>query len=144
MTTKPTPPPANDDPAKRPAPAGTTLPVREALHALVAAATWLLFFYWWWIVLPQVRRDDAVVAGLFIALTSLATALLTAAWVHYNLGIYRRKGPRLTLPPAVPERDTDALGRKIVRPDDASLRAARVIDVAVDGGRKTIGPSEAD
>jgi len=143
MTTKTTPPAAMDRRATKQAGGRTSFSVRQALHVLIAAATWLLFFYWWGIVLPQVRRDEAVSAALLIALSSIATALLTAAWVRYNLGIYRRKGPRLQLTPATPPRDADPLGRKIVRPDEGTLRASRVVVVAVDGDMKTIEPGEA-
>ncbi len=140
MTTNTTPAgAANDRPTTRAE--GRALPrIREALHVLIAAATWVLFFYWWGIVLPQVRRDDALVVALFIVVASAATALLTAAWIRYNIGIYRRKGPRLKLTPEAPDPDTDSLGRTIVRPDDASLRASQVVIVAVDGDRKTIAP----
>ncbi len=136
------PPPADGRPAA-PADVRAPLTVREVAHVLIATATWVLFFYWWAIVLPQVRRKDAIVAALIIVLASLATAVLTAVWVRYNLDIYRRKGPRLLLTPAVPDRDVDALGRRIVRPDDGSLRLSRVVVVAVDGDRKTIEPGEA-
>ena len=143
MTTKTTPHAAMDDRSTNHVDGRASFSVREAFHVLIAAATWLLFIYWWGIVLPQIRRDDAVSAGLFIALSTLVTVLLTAAWVRYNLGIHRRKGPRLQLTPAAPPRDTDALGRKIVRPDEGTLRAARVVVVAVDGDVKTIRPGEA-
>src|SRR5512145_78198 len=140
MTTKTTPGGAMNERSATRGDGRARVTWREAFHVLLAAATWVLFFYWWGIVLPQVRRDDAVMAALFIVLTSAATALLTAAWVRYNIGIYRRKGPRLQLTPAAPNRDTDALGRAIVRPDDGSLRTSRVVVVAVDGDRKTMEP----
>jgi len=143
MTTKTTPPAAMDDRSTKQADGSAPFTVREAFHVVIAVATWLLFFYWWGIVLPQVGRDDAVTAALIIVLSAMATAVLTAAWVRYNLGIYRRKGPRLQLTPAVPARDADALGRKIVRPDDGILRASPVVVVAVDGDRKTIEPGGA-
>jgi len=78
MTTKTTPPAAMDRRATKQAGGRTSFSVRQALHVLIAAATWLLFFYWWGIVLPQVRRDEAVSAALLITLSSLATVLLTA------------------------------------------------------------------
>ncbi len=143
MKTTAPPPAAIDDPPTKQADGKTALTVREALHVLIAAATWFLFFYWWRLVLPQVRRDEAVAAAFLIAVTSLATAVLTAAWVRYNIGIFRRKGPRLRLTPEVQPRDADALGRKIVRPDDGILRASRAVVVAVDGDRKTIAPGGA-
>ncbi len=144
MTTKTISTAAKDDRTGRPAGVGGPVGLRDALHLLIAAASWFLFFYWWAIVLPQVRREDAVVALLFIAFTTVATGLLTAAWIRYNLDIYRRKGPRLLLTPAAADPNTDALGRTIARPDDASLHNARVVVVAVDGDRKTIGPGGTD
>ncbi len=143
MTTKTTPPAAMEDRSAKQADGAAPFSVREALHVLIAAATWLLFLYWWGIVLPQVRRDEAVSAALFIAVSSLATVLLTAAWIRYNLRLYRRKGPRLQLTPAAPPRDADRLGRKIVRPDGGTLRASRVVVVGFDGDVKTFEPGEA-
>jgi len=143
MERKTHPPAAMDDHSTKQADGKMPLTVREALQALIAAATWFLFLYWWGLVMPQVRRDEAVAAALFIAVSSLATTVLTATWVRYNIGIYRRKGPRLTLTPEARPRDADALGRKIVRPDDGALCASRVVVVSVDGDRKTIAPGEA-
>jgi hypothetical protein len=116
---------------------------RDALHVLVVLVGWALFFYWWWIVLPSTSLDEAAWALLVILGISLATALGTAGWVRYNLGIYRRKGPRRTVPDVVEDADADVLGRKLSHPGVERLRASRLVTVSLTGGNgKSLTPED--
>lgn len=116
---------------------------RDALHVLVVLGGWALFFYWWWIVLPSTSLDEAAWALLVILGVSLVTALGTAGWVRYNLGIYRRKGPRRTVPDVVECADADVLGRKLSHPGVERLRASRLVTVSLTGGNgKSLTPEE--
>lgn len=126
---------------------GSTLPIRDrrltvrgAFHGLIALLGWVLFVYWWHLVIPQVTGGEALAALIFIGSTFLATVVVTLSWVSYNIGIFRRKGPRKALPDVSEYRDADVLGRTIDRPVDGSLFEARVIVIAVDGDRKRIEP----
>ena len=125
------------DRARRP---GT---VRNAFHVLIVVSTWGLFFYWWSIVLPSTLPGDGALAILVILVVLLCTVVLTLGWVRYNLGIYRRKGPRRKIPDAPERFVVDALGRDLVHGEWDALRASRLITVSVDGeNRKTLSAWE--
>jgi len=108
--------------------------LRDAMHALVVLAGWALFFIWWGQVLRVASVPEATLAVLVILSVSLLTALATVGWVRYNLGIYRRKGPRRTVPDVPEDVGTDALGRKLIHPGTEELRAARVVTVSLSDG----------
>jgi len=113
--------------------------LRNAMHVLIVMAGWALFFTWWGKVLRGTSHPEAAEAVLVILSVSLLTALVTVWWVHYNLGIYRRKGPRRTVPDVTEDIGADALGRKLVHPDTEELRAARVVTVSIlDGSGKSL------
>lgn len=114
--------------------------LRGVFHALIVLSAWLLFWSWWGRVLPLVRRDDAVAAILLIALSTLVTVVLTAAWVRHNLSIFRLKGPRTGLPAVSETRDADSLGRPIRRSGGGPLNRARIVSVTVDEDAKTFEP----
>jgi hypothetical protein len=108
--------------------------LRNAMHVLFVMAGWALFFTWWGQVLRDTSLPEAAGALLVIFSVSLLTALATVGWVRYNLGIYRRKGPRRTVPDVTEDIGADALGRKLVHPDTEELRAARVVTVSISNG----------
>jgi len=89
------------------------------------------------------RLSDALWAVFSILAISLGTVVVTLGWVRYNLGIFRRKGPRLKNPD-VPEHFTvDTLGRELVHSGWEEVRASRLITVSVDGeNRKTLSARE--
>ncbi len=107
---------------------------RDALHVLIVLGGWVLFFTWWGEVLHFTSLPDAAVAILVILGVSLVTALGTMGWVRYNLGIYRRKGPRRTVTDVREDAGTDALGRPLVHPGVDRLRKARRITVSMTEG----------
>jgi hypothetical protein len=89
--------------------------------------------YWWNRVLPQIDSGDAVVALVFISGTGLITVIATLLWVRYNIGIFRRKGPRRNLPHVSENHDTDFLGRRIEPAESGSLKTARLVIVSLEG-----------
>ena len=117
--------------------------MRDGLHALIVVSAWALFFYWWYCVLPATLLSDAALAILVILVVALCTVVLTLGWVRYNLGLYRRKGPRRENPDVSERVVVDALGRDLVHGGWEALRASRLITVSVDGGnRKTLSTRE--
>jgi hypothetical protein len=111
--------------------------LKGTFHVLVAIFGWGLFVYWWNQVLPDLDSRDPVIALLFIGATILATVLVTVLWVRYNIGIFRRKGPRKSLTRVIENHDTDFLGRRIERPPGPeSLKTARLVVVSVEGDAK--------
>jgi hypothetical protein len=117
--------------------------MRDVLHALIVVCTWVLFFYWWSLVLPVTLLSDAAWAILAILVVSLCTVVITLGWVRYNLGIYRRKGPRRANPDVPEVFAKDALGRELVHAGWEAQRSSRLISVSVDGeNRKTFSARE--
>lgn len=117
--------------------------MRDGLHALIVVCTWVLFFYWWSGVLPTTLLSDAALTILAILVVSLCTGVLTLGWVWYNLGIYRRKGPRRKIPDVPEVFAMDALGRELVHAGWEAQRVSRLITVSVDGeNRKTLSARE--
>lgn len=117
--------------------------MRDGLHTLIVVCGWVLFFYWWSSVLPITLLSDASLAILGIFVVSLCTVVLTLCWVRYNLGIFRRKGPRLKITDVSERFAMDTLGRDLVHAGWEAQRASRLITVSVDGeNRKTLSARE--
>jgi len=112
--------------------------MRDGLHALIVLCTWALFFYWWYLVIPSTLLSDAAWAVFVILVVSLCTVVLTLAWVRYNIGIYRRKGPRRKVTDVSERFAMDALGRDLVHDGWEGQRASRLITVSIDGGKRKI------
>ncbi len=107
--------------------------LKGTIHALIAIFGWALFVHWWNRVLPQIDSRDAIIALIFIGFTFFITVMITLLWVRYNIGIFRRKGPRKNLPLVTENRDTDFLGRRIEQPGPGTLKTARLVVISVEG-----------
>jgi hypothetical protein len=106
---------------------------RRLVHAVVLVAGWVLFFYWWWEV--AIRDWDKTEIALIILVTLIVAPVITAWWVLHNIGIFRRKGPRLGVPRVPVEYPRDWNGRT-VDADWERLNDARLIVVTVEDDRK--------
>ncbi len=109
---------------------------RGICHAFLVILGWILFFAWWVRVLSNAVGRDIATALLFIALTLASTVVVTLVWVRYNIGIFRRKGPRRNVTKVDERYEADALGRRIAGAETAALKRARTVDVSVVDGVK--------
>jgi hypothetical protein len=116
--------------------------LRGFCHAAVAILGWILFFSWWIRVLASAGPSDIAIALLFIALTLAVTVAVTLIWVRYNIGIYRRKGPRRNVTAVDENRDADVLGRRIEGPGTEALKRAPVVSVSLENGAKRFDAAE--
>lgn len=89
--------------------------------------------YWWNRVLPQIDSRDGFIALVFISGTVFITVIATLVWVRYNIGIFRRKGPRTNLTRVAENRGKDVLGRRIEPPGAGSHKTARLVIVSLEG-----------
>jgi hypothetical protein len=110
--------------------------IKGLFHTLLTVLTWILFAYWWNKVIPQISVEDASMAFLVIFLTFLISSVLTLLWVRYNIGIFRRKGPRKNLPSVSEEREADYLGRRLDHPGYDFLKDAPLVVVSREEDRK--------
>ncbi|GAB4283136.1 MAG: hypothetical protein Kow0067_03820 [Coriobacteriia bacterium] len=104
--------------------------VRLAVQIILALSGWVLFAWLWWRA-SQYGPTEAQLRGtLIVALIDLVIVLATMLWIVWNKDIYRRKGPRTTVPPVDFDYAVDALGTPVdIRvPVDGSERSI-VIDI---------------
>ena len=124
------------DKKQNPSVTAPRLTFKGTLHALIAVLTWILFIAWWNQVIPQTSTGDASVAFFVIFLTILICSVLTLLWVRYNVGIFRRKGPRKTLPSVSEECEADHLGRRLDHPGYEYLKSSPLVVVSREEDRK--------
>ncbi len=110
---------------------------RQALHVLLAVAGWVLFFYWWSIVLRDVDPRQVRFTVLFVGIALVVVVAATVAWVVHNLSIFKRRGARTHVRPVAEDVTEDTLGRPLQFDlDRDAIRAAPMVRVVLDGGRK--------
>jgi hypothetical protein len=108
-------------------------PLTILVHGVAVVAGWVLFFYWWYLV--AVRGWARTEIAVIIFVTLVVAPAITLWWVFHNLGIFKRKGPRLGVRPVAMEYDRDWNQRTVVA-DWAALGEAGVIALSVAGDRK--------
>jgi hypothetical protein len=124
------------DKKQNPSHTASRMTFKGTFHALIAVLTWILFIAWWNQVIPQITTEDASVAFFVIFLTILICSVLTLLWVRYNVGIFRRKGPRKTLPSVSEECEADHLGRRLDHPGYEHLKSAPLVVVSREEDKK--------
>lgn len=110
--------------------------VRLVLHVALAVLGWILFVYFWRIVGERGLSPGAIVSLVAMAVFLAAVIISTTLWIVHNLRIARtnrRKGRR-----EIPELAyrQDKIGYTIENADFESLKAARFIEVGIEGERK--------
>jgi hypothetical protein len=110
--------------------------VKTTFHALVAISGWALFVFWWIRVFPQIHLGDGFIALVFIRGTVCISMITTLLWIRYNIGIFRRKGPRKNLTEVAENHCTDVLGRRIEPLGSGSFKTARHVIVSLEGESK--------
>lgn len=106
---------------------------RALLHAVGIVLGWALFVWFWVLVAsrPWASRD----LWLLITGSLILLPLLTGVWVAHNVALFRRLGPRRSVPLVQASFERDALGRPLVA-DWPALRDAPEVVVEVVGSRK--------
>lgn len=114
-------------------PARLRSPLHAVGHAVLVVLGWAGFVWLWNLVL--VRPWDSADLRVLIVGTLVVAPTLTVAWIAHNVGIYRRRGPRRSVPAVTWRYERDYNGREVVA-DFVALREARMIVVDIDGGCK--------
>ena len=98
---------------------------------LAISGGWVVFV-WAWIHVSQRTSLATLLWGVAaIAVTTLVALSVTVWWVVHNLRIYRRKGPRKSVPIAMPDYRSDFMGRSLDA-DWSLLRRSSVVVVRID------------
>ena len=120
-------------PPDRTRPAGLRSPLHAVGHVVLVVLGWAGFAWLWSLVLGR-PWESADLRRLIVG-TLVVAPVLTVAWIVHNVGIYRRRGPRRSVPAVAWRYERDYNGREVAA-DFAALRDARTVVIDVDGGRK--------
>jgi hypothetical protein len=93
---------------------------------IVGLLGWGAFVIGWWRVFARTTRPFSAGAIVLLAGCTIAILVATVLWVQHNKAIYRRRGPRTSVPVVHHEYTHDRLGRPISL-DRPSIRGAREI-----------------
>ncbi len=107
--------------------------IRSTVQIVLAVSGWAVFAWLWWRAIQDGPTGAQLRGALIVAVIDLVIVLATILWILWNKNIYRRKGPRSTVPVVDFDYSVDALGTPVdVRvPADGSIRSI-VIDIADD------------
>jgi hypothetical protein len=111
------------------------LSTKGKVQWLAILGGWLVFG-WSWMRVARETSPDTVLwgVGAIGAITVLVIAT-TAWWIVHNIRIYKKKGPRRSVPIAMPGYRQDFLGRELDG-DWSLLRRSSVVVVLAEDGRK--------
>lgn len=97
------------------------------MHVVFAIAAWVVFAWAWYVVFVKRVSDQTLSGVLALGVFLVVMLLLTLGWVRHNLRIYKRKGPRTTIPTVREDWTRDAMGRRI----EASWQEVRSAPIVV-------------
>jgi hypothetical protein len=112
-----------------------TLTRKEAVQWVAVLAGWTVFA-WSWMRVAGETSPDTILWGV-AAIGAIAALVMTTTiwWIVHNIRIYQRKGPRRSVPIAMPAYRRDFLGRDLDG-DWSLLRRSSVVVVLAEDGRK--------
>ena len=100
---------------------------------------WILFGWYWYLVMQRQVSGTSLRAVGLLLIVSVFGLLGTMAWVAHNKRLAARNRRRGSPPPVSELLATDHVGRPLAGADAASLKAAKVVVVSLDGqGRKVL------
>lgn len=115
--------------------------VKTFARWVLAAIGWFVFFWAWVSVMRHTSPQTMVNAAILLAAGAGASEAISLVWIRHNLNIFRKKGPRESVPRVRYEFSRDFLGRKLVG-DWRSLAEEALIFVDFDEERKTFAPEK--
>ena len=100
-------------------------------QGLAISGGWVIFVWAWIHVSHRTSLATLLWGVAAVAVVTLVALSVTVWWVVHNLRIHRRKGPRTSVPIAMPDYRSDFLGRSLDA-DWSLLRRSSVVVVRVD------------
>jgi len=103
---------------------------RLVIQVILAVIGWVLMGLGWYFVVSISPIHSHNVSGLLLLCLAAAIAIIfTNWWIGYNRGIYRRKGPRTSVPVAHYDYSVDVDGAHIDA-DFSELKTERYIHIS--------------
>lgn len=87
--------------------------IRLLVQVIVAVAGWVIFGWLWWRALEYGPTPTHLRGTVIVLLIDLVIVVVTVMWIVWNKDIYRRKGPRTTVPAVEFAYAVDALGTPV-------------------------------
>ncbi len=127
-----------EDSVKVDRPGGGTS-IRGLVQLVLVVIGWCLFL-WAWISVMRFTALETVVATI-VLLAALAVVIeaINLLWIWHNVNIFKKKGPRKSVPQVRYESQRDFLGRRQVA-DWQKLPGEALIIVSFDDKRKIFTP----
>jgi hypothetical protein len=107
----------------------------QILHTVIVAAAWVLFVAFWIEVVGRTSAETMALSVAVVGVSLMVTVGLTTLWIYHNLRIFRKKGPRRSVPRVVVELRSDFLGRRLAADWD-ELKHATLIGITSEPGTK--------
>jgi hypothetical protein len=103
---------------------------------------WLLFLWAWVSVMRFTAPETAVATAILLAALAVVIEVINLSWIRHNVNIFKKKGPRKSVPQVRYEFRRDFLGRRQAA-DWQSLQREALIIVGFDDERKVFTPGGA-
>jgi hypothetical protein len=103
--------------------------IQKIGHFLLVVLGWITFIWMWSLVVSRPQDNSMIV--LLVVGSFIISPVITFLWVFHNMGIYKRKGPRVGSKEIPHAYEHDWAGRKITA-DWEELKRARVVVIEID------------
>lgn len=111
---------------------------RSLFHYLLLFPFWAAFFWGWWFILFHWPRTELIVSLRLLAFSGSLCGIVITLWIHHNIAIFKRKGPRREVKQISMTLASDVLGRPLVLARPGVLCESWVV-VDLENGRKVYG-----
>ncbi len=121
---------------------GSATSIRALVQLVLIVIGWFLFFWAWGSVMRFTAPETVLVTIILLAALAAVILVINLLWIRHNVNIFKKKGPRKSVPQVRYEFQRDFLGRKQVA-DWQNLQGEALIIVGFDDERKVFTPGEA-
>jgi hypothetical protein len=127
-----------EDSVKVDRPGGGTS-IRALVQLVLVVIGWCLFLWAWVSVMRFTALETVVATIVLLAALAVVIEAINLLWIRHNINIFKKKGPRKSVPQVRYESQRDFLGRRQVA-DWQNLRGEALIIVGFNDERKIFTP----
>jgi hypothetical protein len=116
--------------------------IRALAQLVFVVIGWFVFVWAWVSVMRFTAPETAVVTAILLAALAAVIEAINLLWIGHNASIFKKKGPRKSVPQVRYESQQDFLGRRQAA-DWPNLQREALIIVGFDDERKVFTPGGA-
>ncbi len=113
--------------------------IRALVQLVLVGIGWCLFLWAWVSVMRFTALETVVATIVLLAALAVVIEAINLLWIWHNVNIFKKKGPRKSVPQVRYESQWDFLGRQQAA-DWQKLRGEALIIVGFDDKRKIFTP----